>query len=202
MVFIYNQSLRIIKYILIFLPFVFLSENLIAQDSKCYSGEYGGPFVSLSKNKLGSSLAVGGGGVFIIKKNKFVGIFGQTTSSALAKESNIKGFESYNLKSRYTGLFMGYFQNLEKFNKLYLSYYTNIGFGRVYLENSSTQELNYDGSILFSPHIELIIDITSFFKIGIGGFYDIYTGVNLLSYKNTDFNTAGIIINFRFVGTE
>jgi len=189
------------KLSILFLVVYFALNTLFAQELEKYNGKYGGPFISFGKTKFGNTFTIGGGGIFVMKKSFFLGIFGQTSGVFLPVKSEKFDYTDYNMKSRYTGFFIGYFQSFKKSNKFYLSYYSKFGFGQVYLDNKSTSKTIYDSTFLIEPNIELVYSVARFFKIGVGAFYDIHTGVNLLDYKNSDFNSYGISINFRFVAS-
>lgn len=190
-----------LKTLLSISAFIIIISISNAQDKKVFSGKYGGPFSTLTYNKHGLSLTFGGAGVFYYKNNFTAGIFGQVMTSIIEKKSERIQYEDYNLKSRFTGVILGYFQEIENKPKFYISYYTKIGFGKAYLDNSSSTKTIYDSAILISPHIEPVFTVSSFLKIGVGIFYDIYTGVSFLDYSNKDFNAIGLNINFRFVGS-
>ena len=83
-----------------------------------------------------------------------------------------------------------------------MAYYFKFGFGSVFLENSTSNLQHFDKSMLIIPHIEPIFRITSFFKIGLGIFYEIHSGVNLVSLKNQDYNALGMNVSFRFTSSH
>lgn len=186
---------------LIYILLLISVNTLNAQTTEPYDGKYGGPFFAFTHNKLGSSLSFGGGGTFIIRKDFYIGIFGQSMSSIIEKKTKLPNYQDFDIKSRFTGTFIGYFQEFKNTNRFYIYYYSKIGFGQVYIDNPNTNSTIYDSSILFSPHIEPVISVTSFLKIGVGIFYDIYTGVKLLDYRNSDFNSFGFNLNIRFVAS-
>jgi len=194
--------IKVKQKLFIILSILYFAINAsFAQDANKYNGKYGGPFISYSQSKLGNTFVIGGGGIFLVNKSVFFGIFGQTSGVFLPIKSKLVNYTNYDVKSRYTGFFVGYFQSFKNADKFYLSYYSKVGFGQVYVDDKENNYTFYDSSILIEPNIEAVYSVTRFFKIGVGAFYSIYTGVDLLEYKNTDFNSYGLSINFRFLAS-
>jgi len=188
-----------IKRALIILIFYFaLTLFGFSQEIKLPNGKFGGPFSTISYNKHGSAITFGGGGTFIVKNNSYIGIFGQVMSDIIPRESSIEKYKDFNMKSRFTGFWFGYIKTFNNSPKFYIVTYTKIGFGNVNIDNPNNSIKYYDNSILISPQIEAIYKLSSFLEIGLGFFYDFFTGVSLLSYNNSDFNSIGINLSFRF----
>ncbi|MEN8251139.1 MAG: hypothetical protein ABFS32_19555 [Bacteroidota bacterium] len=175
--------------------------NTSGQDAAASDAKFGGPFTTISFNKNGPSLSVGGGGSFYTIGNSFIGVFGQGTTSAFKRNVELNN-ESYLMKSRQTGFWLGYKQVIKKHPKLALSLYNKVGFGRVSLDNSQHSISYYDATIVFTPNIEISYRVLKFFELGIAVYYEIFTGVNFYGYSNTDFNSAGASLLLKFRGTE
>lgn len=169
-----------------------MSSALKAQDPR-----FGGPFTTLSFNKYGPSIAVGGGGTFLVKNNYYIGVFGQGTSDAFIREGN-NGYEDFSLKSRQTGFWFGYNHRFKKIPYLSTSIYNKVGFGQVQLNNEENSMNYYDKTIVLTPNVEMSFAITSFFEIGIALYYEIFTEVDLFHYTEKDFNSYGASVLFKF----
>lgn len=178
---------------------VVITGNIYSQEPIKPSFRFGGPISTLSYNTHGATLAFGGWGTFIEKKDFTIGIFGQVGTSIISKKSELLSYEDYDLKNRFTGFWFGYNQSFKNYSRFYISYYTKVGFGQVYLDNPTINSTIYDRSILISPAIEPVLQITPFMQIGLGVFYDFMTGVELLSYSSKDFNAIGLNLSIRFV---
>jgi len=191
------------KIIILFVALLLVASMYSQNDKKRYTGfkpagGFGGTFSDFTINKLGKSLAFGGGGSFLFRNGIFLGAFGQGTTTLLKRKSKIVGYQEFDLKTRFTGFWVGYLQKFNKKPKFNISYYTKVGFGRVSLDNTRTKETIYSGVKLISPHVEPIFQVTSFLQIGVGVFYDIYLGDDFVSYKASDLNAYGMNLSLRF----
>jgi len=184
------------KNLLIFLFFVLLLSSAFGQDSK-----FGGPFTSISFNKYGTSLSAGGGGTFLTNKGFFSGVFGQGTTDVFKRHIEINNV-NYLLKSRQTGVWIGYYSNYKNTSRVGFSFYNKVGFGSVTLDYPETSFNYYDGAVVFSPNIELSYRLTSFLELGFAVQYEFFTGVNLLGLTNADFNSFGASVLFKFKVAE
>ena len=195
--------LKLDKITIYLLLILFVNISYAQQEKTKYTGfkpagGFGGTFADFSVNKLGNSLAFGGGGSFLFKNGIFLGAFGQGSTTLVVRKSKLNGYEHFDLKTRFTGFWVGYLQRFEKTPKFNLSYYGKVGFGRVSLDNPIDKSSIYENAKLFSLHVEPILQVTSFLQIGIGVFYDIYAGKDFKGYKSSDFNALGATFSLRF----
>lgn len=184
------------KYIIIiFLSILYQFANAQLIDK---SGKFGGPISTIAKSNLGTSVSFGGWGTFIMRGNFHTGIYGQVSTSIISKKSLHHNYLDYEVKNRFTGLWIGFYQCFEKTDKVHISYFTKLGFGNVNLDDETNSITKYDKAICITPSIEGIFKVTSFMHIGLGVFYEIYNGIDFLNYTNSDFNAIGASISIRF----
>ena len=162
------------------------------------SGHFGGPISTITTNKLGTSISFGGWGTFIMKGDFQAGIYGQISTSIISKSPEHIDYSHYQIKNRFTGFWLGYYQSFEAHPNIHLSYFSKFGFGSVFIDDIKTSTTIYDKSFSITPSIESVFKIFPFMHIGLGVFYEIHTGVNLLEYSSKDYNTMGLSISFRF----
>lgn len=117
------------------------------------------------------TLAVGGGVYFLSK-------------APLAREIGPGGRED--LDYRYLGLEVEYIHNSSK--QTHLSFYTLVGWGYVSYEE---HVFYFDGSerdqfFITEPGMNVIFNVTRFFRIGIGGSYRFIGDVELRGLSNSD----------------
>ncbi len=183
--------------VIFFALFLLISLYVFPQQND-KSGHFGGPISTFASSKLGNSISFGGWGTFVMKANFHTGIYGQISTSIISKKSSIPMYNDYEIKNRFTGLWFGYYHSLKNTQKIHFSYFTKVGFGSVFLDNIKETTTIYDKAICITPSAEAIIKITSFMHLGIGAFYEIYSGVDFLEYKNSDFNAWGLSCSIRF----
>lgn len=188
------------KYFAIVLMVLFFN-SANSQESKNKSDNFGGPLVLLSHSNNGNTLSFGGWGTFIVKNRFQAGIYGVVGTAMISKPSMIKGYESYEIKSRFTGFWLGYYQKFDKYPNFHISYYSRVGFGSVYLDDESNTTV-YDKAMQFSPTIEPVFRLNRFLCIGLGIYYDIHTGIDFLQYSNSNFNAIGLNLSIRFCGVD
>ncbi|MCK5847443.1 MAG: hypothetical protein KAG84_08385 [Bacteroidales bacterium] len=189
---------RIIPFILVI---ILVSKVGFAQQND-KSGHFGGPISTITSNKLGNSISFGGWGTFMMRGNFNIGIYGQISTSIISKKPDIPQVSNYEIKNRFTGLWFGYYQSIERFPKIHIAYFNKIGFGSVYIDDIANSTTIYDKALTITPSIETIFGITPWMHIGIGVFYEVYSGVSFLNYSNNDFNTIGASLSIRFCPAE
>ncbi len=184
------------KYLTTIVLLVFYIVGSAQQNDK--SGHFGGPISTFASSKLGNSISFGGWGTFMMRGDFHTGIYGQISTSIISKTPDIPQVSDYEIKNRFTGLWLGYYQSFEKYHSFHISYFTKIGFGSVFIDDIKNSTTIYDKALTITPSVEAIFKITSFMHIGLGGFYEIYSGVSFLNYTNRDFNAWGLSCSIRF----
>lgn len=182
------------------ITFIFLTvSGLKAQDSEIqtlFSGGttrisgFGGPAMSFTiVNGEFAHMMGGGGGVLL--GDFFLGGYGEGLSNEILSDANRLDFG-------HGGFWTGYsfFAN----RPLHPTISAQIGWGGVSERND-----NYyysDNVFVFNPAIELEMNFTRFFRLGVGVQYRIVTGVNPEMHSsnltNSDFSGPGVLLAFKF----
>lgn len=184
---------------IIITSFIILSvSGLKAQDSEIqtlFSGTtsisgFGGPAMSFTTvNGEFAHMMGGGGGVLL--GDFFLGGYGEGLTNEILVNANRLDFG-------HGGFWTGYsfFAN----RPLHPTISAQIGWGGVSERND-----NYyysDNVFVFNPAIELEMNFTRFFRLGVGVQYRIVTGVNpdmhSSNLTNSDFSGPGFLLAFKF----
>ena len=190
------------RKILSILLIVIICQNIYSQedDFKTILGStssitgFGGPFMSFSgiSGEIGHMMG-GGGGVLL--DDFFFGGYGiSLTNSIEAKDLAL--YTDLELDFGYGGFWTGYV--LMRNRAIHPSFSGLIGWGEVTLHDAWDDEAFRDNVFVFTPVVELELNFTQYFKLGIGGSYRIVSGIGLDGYKNSDFSGPGIFMFFKF----
>jgi hypothetical protein len=153
------------------------------------SGVFGGPVVKFSE--VGGEFAVfaGGRGGWIINHTLVLGGGGYGVASNLCKGEF--PFER-EVEFGYGGLELEYINRSD--HLVHFSIYTLIGAGGVtYLFDRS------DAVFVLEPAINLMLNVTTFFRIGVGAGYRIVTAADL-DLSNSDLSAPFGVLTFKFGG--
>ena len=94
------------------------------------------------------------------------------------------------------GLMAGYTFMSRK--AIHPAFYINAGWGEINLFDS--QDISYlkDNIFMLIPQLELELNFTRFFKVGVGACYLVAFGVDTPGLTNGDFSNPGASLSFRF----
>lgn len=168
-----------------------------------HSGGYGGPVVRFTEIGPHSELGVmaGGRGGWIINHQFIIGGGGY----GLVTEHNPAAWETgfqndYQMTVGYGGLFLGYTQNSD--NLVHYTIETMIGWGGVnytrFDDEEYENEYNGDAFFVLEPGINLEVNVTRFFRLGLGATYRYIQGVDYHSLGDDDLSGLSGQIVFRF----
>ncbi|MDZ7724725.1 MAG: hypothetical protein U5R06_18425 [candidate division KSB1 bacterium] len=167
-----------------------------------HSGGYGGPVVRFTEIGPNSDMGVivGGRGGWIIN-HKFIlggGGYGLTTEHNPADWEPTDFQTDYRLNVGYGGIFLGYTQNSDQV--LHYTVETMIGWGGVNYSRFDVEQDpdNGDSFFVLEPGVNLEVNVTSFFRVGIGATYRYIQGVDYYSITNEDLSGVSGQIIFRF----
>jgi len=193
------------KIVLIFVAFC-ISFSSFSQDDfqTIFGGDvsisgFGGPFMSFTSLNGDFAHMMGGGGGVLISKRMFLGGFGlgNTTQHTFDYTNPITGAETseMDLEFDYGGLYFGYIFAPNK--PIHPAIYLQTGWGDVSLNENNQRRIN-DNVFVLNPSLELEINMTRFFRMGIGVNYQYVSGVNLNGLGNEDFSYPGGFLSFKF----
>ena len=182
---------------------VLLSLTLVAQENtlingKVNSGGYGAFFTKVGGIKGQSGVLMGGQGAWILNHKLAIGGKGY----ALISPADVE--ELTNVKMEY-GCWGGLIEYVIASDKLiHLNISTMIGAGEVrYSVNDYTQppsEVDYspDGVFVIEPGVDIELNVHKNFRIALGAYYRITSGVQYADLSNSDLSGFSGQITFKF----
>ncbi|MEO0338759.1 MAG: hypothetical protein AAF242_06050 [Bacteroidota bacterium] len=156
-------------------------------------GVFGGPILEVGSINGEVGLDLGGGGAILLN-NIFIGGYGLGTDYP---EVTIDD-ETYNLRLRHGGLWLGYTSNPYKLMHFYSS--ARLGWGKTEIRGSGPA-IASDRVFVLTPEVGLEVNLTRFMRLAITGGYRLVSGVSKLpGFENGDFSSPVGGITFRFGG--
>lgn len=176
--------------------------NIKAQDSEIqtlFSGStrisgFGGPTMSFTTvNGQFAHMMGGGGGVLL--GDFWFGGYGEGLTNGIPA-----GASSTRIDFGHGGFWTGYsFLAARPFHPTVSA---KIGWGTVGVREYQDPAFNSDNVFVFNPCVELEMNFTHFFRMGVGVHYRLVSGVNpeinTGNFSNSDFSGPGVMLNFRF----
>lgn len=141
---------------------------------------------------------LGGGGAVLIG-DFFFGAYGLgLTNRIYVDRPDYSQYQSGDrLSVGHGGFWLGYSLFGEK--AIHVTFSSLIGWGTVGVRSDYYPEPLYpDGVFVISPTIEAEINMTQFFRLGLGATYNIFTFVDLPGYSGSDFSAPGGFLAFKF----
>lgn len=191
------------KNLIIILLVVLISCPVMAQDETLISGEienggYGGPLLIIGQINGDTGIFVGAQGGWIINHAFVIGVKGYGLVNAV----DVEGSENLKLEFGCGGALLEYVIASNKL--IHLSIQSMIGGGGVgYAVKDYTEDyddINYfdDGFFVFEPGINLILNVTKYFRISAGAAYRYVNGVEYENLSNSDLSGASAQILLKF----
>ena len=190
--------------VLLFLCMMVTSALAAKSDETLISGEvehggFGGPVVKLTEINGRTGILVGGRGGWIINHTFVLGGGGYGLASDIkAKEIGL-GTILY-LDMGYGGLELEYVVNSPKL--IHLSFHTLIGAGSIgYRERDDHFEWDDDSDDIFfvaEPGANLMLNVTEFFRIGLGFSYRFINGVDLEGLSDSGLDGVSTNLTLKF----
>jgi hypothetical protein len=142
-----------------------------------------------------------GGGGAVLLGDFFVGAYGIGLTNMIPVTTDPNYGEYYSSGDRLSighgGFWIGY--SLFGERAIHVNFSSLIGWGTIGIGSDYYPEvLLPDGVFVMSPTIEADLNITRFFRLGIGATYNIYTFVDLPGYTASDFSAPGGFLSFKF----
>ncbi len=147
----------------------------------------GGPLMSFSSIHGELSHMMGGGGGVILG-DFFFGGYGEGLTNPIIVEGN-------KTELGHGGFWAGYsFMGRNAFHPAVSS---QIGWGNV-KQFDDYVILSTDNIFVINPAIELEMNFTKFFRMGVGAHYRFVSGVNTTALTDSDFSGPGAFLTFKF----
>jgi hypothetical protein len=149
---------------------------------------FGGPTMSFTSiNGEFAHMMGGGGGVLL--GNFFIGGYGEGLTNSIVAGGNRISFG-------HGGFWTGYSFMADRALHPCLS--TQMGWGNLSQRDDGHYNLTEDNIFVINPAIELEMNFTRFFRLGVGAHYRFVSGVNTSTLTNSDFSGPGAFLSFKF----
>lgn len=156
----------------------------------------GGPFMQFTSVAGEFAFMMGGGGAVLLD-DFFIGGYGLGLTTAIPDYVNQN--TNQRLSLGHGGFWLGYALFGEK--PLHVTFSTLIGWGEFgIMEYEGYYPYVRDKVFVLAPTIEAELNLTRYFRIGVGATYNIYTGVDeyMHGYKGSDLSAPGGFLSFKF----
>ena len=150
-----------------------------------FSG-FGGPWMTFTTINGDFSHMMGGGGGVLLNSSFYFGGYGYGSTNRIS-------YQGDNMEFGYGGLMTGFIFNSKKAIHPMVGF--QMGWGDISMENLNITDQVY----VLTPLVELEMNLTQFFKLGIGASYRYVSGVdNVGNLKNSDFSGFAGRLSFYF----
>ena len=161
------------------------------------SGGFGGPVFKMGNIYHESALLIGGRGGWIINHQYVLGAGGY----ALVNEIPSKRWLNYNMDLGYGGIELTYIQHPDKLT--HLSFMILLGGGSVGFTEKGREQWDesqdYATFYIAEPEVNLILNVTQFFRLGIGGSYRFVKGIQGENeITSNDLSGPTLVITLKF----
>lgn len=170
-------------------------ETLISGDIE--NGGFGGPVCKIGSVYQEAALMIGGRGGWVINHQFVLGAggYGLMTDIASKEDSNLE------MNMGYGGVEIEYIKRPNKL--IHLSFMTLLGGGGAGFSEHHTSDWDenyeYDTFFIAEPSVHMMLNVTEFFRIGLGGSHRFVTGINNGSeLSNSDLSGPTLIITLKF----
>lgn len=202
------------KKLAFLLAIMFIASTINAQDEEEFRTifdnkitkvrGFGGPDMCFTTIDGEFAHMMGGGGGLILNDQLIFGGWGMgMTNSIPAKvrfdNNGDNEWEGKELDYGVGGLWFGYIIQGKK--PIHPVIHAQIGWGEAEIaDNTRSSEIYSDGIFVLNPIIELEMNITQFFRLGVGANYRFNFGTSLLKneYSNSSFSGPGGFLSFKF----
>jgi hypothetical protein len=168
-------------------------ETLI--NDKLDFGAYFGPIIKFSEIKDEFAVLIGGRAGLLINHRFLIGAGGYGLANQIPADNYWPGYD-YFLEMGYGGLVLEYILRPRKL--VHLSIYTLIGGGGLCYEDQWYEPWDHDAFFVAEPGIDLMLNVTKRFRIGIGGSYRYISGVGLNNLTDEDISGPSGALTFKF----
>lgn len=164
-------------------------------------GGFGGPVVKFSSINGSAGLLVGGRGGWIIKLNPsssfVIGGGGYGLANDIKAQNIIINGEQQYLSVGYGGLELEYVEGSNKL--IHFSIQSLIGAGGAgYRNKNHGESSNTDSFFVWEPGVNVLLNVTHFFRVGAGLGYRVTSGSHLAEATDSDLSGVTGILTFKF----
>lgn len=187
------------KKYLFLLVSILLATSLLAQEETLvgeglHSGGYGGPVWKVGLVNGNAGMFSGGRGGWIINHKFAIGGGGYGSMVDVESDAVSDNGKTLYIDLNYGGFEMEYIHNSDKV--IHWTIHTMIGGGSVrLLEHEPNRTIETEKFFVVEPNLNLDINISSWFRIGLGASYLITMGLDSEKISNSDISgPSGLII--------
>ncbi|MFO7670762.1 MAG: hypothetical protein R6W31_13965 [Bacteroidales bacterium] len=158
----------------------------------------GGVFMQFTAADGEFAHMLGGGGAVLLG-DFFFGAYGLgLTNQIPVDRPNLPDYQTGDkLTISHGGFWLGY--SLFGDRAIHMNFSSLVGWGTLGVRSEYYPEnLWPDGIFVLSPTMEVELNLTKFFRLGVGASYNIYTFVDLPGYTASDFSAPGGFLSFKF----
>jgi hypothetical protein len=149
---------------------------------------FGGPTMSYTSITGAFAHMLGGGGGVLLG-DFFLGGYGEGLTNSITAGGNRISFG-------HGGFWSGY--SFMASRALHPCFSTQIGWGSISQRDKDYYNLSEDNVFVINPTLELEMNFTRFFRLGVGAHYRFVSGVNTSTLNNADFSGPGAFLSFKF----
>lgn len=159
---------------------------------------FASPLLELSSVHNNFGFSSGGGGALILNQTLFIGGYGLRLALVIGKDVSIEGVNYVDMEIAFGhgGIWVGYIHNPKKL--IHIGGSTKLGWGTISLDDNRLPDNYEDNVLVFTPQVEVEVNISRWFKINVGGGYRFVTGVNGNVFQQKEFNSPQATIGFLF----
>ena len=170
-------------------------ETLIKGDHEHEHGGFGGPVVKITTFDFEPGILVGGRGGWILDHQLTVGGAGYGLAKNLRKEDGDYS-ENSQLGFGYGGFELGFIFGSDKL--VHGSLHALIGGGGLSLWDPDAETTDSGSYFVFEPELNLELNVTKFFRIGLGVGYRLVAGDDFYEYDYLDLSGVTGTLAFEF----
>lgn len=161
------------------------------------NGGYGGLVWKLTSIKGNSAILAGARGGWILNHTFAIGGGGYSTISDIKAEVFTEDNEPWYIILDYGGLELEYIHNSDKL--VHMTFHTLIGGGQVRLvQDHSDYEIASDNLFVIEPSLDVDLNITNWFRLGVGISYRLVTGLDSDIVNNSDVSGVNGLLILKF----
>lgn len=189
----------LVLFLLLANSLLFAQEETLLGNGEIFNGGFGGPVIKFTSINNHFGVLVGGQGGWIINHSFIIGGGGYGLANNVKASSSFMGTEEL-LNFGYGGVEFHYIVNSEKL--VHYSVSLLIGAGGIGYREPQNWDLEWDNSLqgffVMEPTISVMLNITTFFRIGVGGSYRFVSGANLDELKDSKISglSGEIVLKF------
>ncbi len=171
-------------------------KTLVDFDQVRISG-LGGPFMQFTALDGEFAHLMGGGGAILVGDFFFGGYgLGLTNTIYVDPTKDPDYINEDQLNVSHGGFWLGY--SLFGDRAIHVTFSSLIGWGQISVGRDYGDYIQ-DGIFTVSPTMEVELNLTQFFRLGVGASYNLYTFVNNIpGYTASDFSAPGGFLSFKF----